>query len=86
MWKTSGCCAFDLKLEVLDKETIHLLMSSLLYGGFHAIYSLDFKSRKLYHLLIEISLLDIKSRKIDDLLVENNYCTGLVFFKKNVWI
>lgn len=64
MWKTSGCCAFDLMLELLDKETIHLLMSSVLYGGFHAIYSLDFKSRKLYNLLIEISLLDIKSRKI----------------------
>lgn len=77
MRKTSGCCAFDLKLEVLDKETIHLLMSSLLYGGFHAIYPLDFKSRKLCHLLIEINLLDIKSRKIHDLLVENNYCIGL---------
>lgn len=74
MWKTSGCCAFDLKLEALDKGTIHLLMSSVLYGGFHAIYSLDFISRKLYNLLIEISLLNIKSRKICDLLVWINYC------------
>lgn len=73
MWKTSGCCAFDLKLEVLDKGTIHLLMSSVLYGGFHAIYSLDFKSRKLYDILIEISLLDIKRGKILYILVEINY-------------
>lgn len=72
MWKTSGCCAFDLKLEVLDKGTIHLLMSSVLYGGFHAIYSLDFKSRKLYDILIEISLLDIKRGKILYILVEIN--------------
>lgn len=74
MWKTSGCCAFDLKLEALDKGTIHLLMSPVLYGGFRAIYSLDFISRKLYNLLIEISLLDIKSRKTYDLLVRINYC------------
>lgn len=73
MWKTSGCCAFDLKLEVLDKGTIHLLMSSVLYGGFHAIYSLDFKSRKLYDILIEISLLDIKRGKILYILMEINY-------------
>lgn len=56
-------------------------MSSVLFGGFHAIYSLDLKNRKPYNLLIETGLLDMKSRKIYDLLVEINY--GIVgFFKK----
>lgn len=52
-------------------------MSSVPYGGFRAIYSLDFKSRELYHLLIEISLLNIKSRKIYDFLVEINCIVGV---------
>lgn len=56
-------------------------MSSGLFGGFRAIYSLDLKNRKPYNLLIETGLLDMRSRKIYDLLVEINY--GIVgFFKK----